>query len=152
MRCLGVLIAVLGVLAIVMPADVSQAAVGPKIVEGTVYDYQGDRLAMAHVSVTMFSGDVARTTLTVYTDETGWYRVTFGPSDWDVGNSIVVVVTVGNSQQVEQVLADESPLQIIDVHFLYAIPEFGIIGGVIAGIVVGILALILLRKRHHRAQ
>jgi hypothetical protein len=129
----------------------ASAATGPKQVRGYVRDVDGRLIQGIPVVINIrwASDDTVRSTLTDTSDVNGYFSVTFGPSDWDIGDRIQVVATHGANQESSSVVADGFPFQECDVTFPYAIPEFGsIVGFAIAGaLIAAVAAVFLVSKR-----
>lgn len=129
----------------------ADAATGPKQVRGYVRDVDGKFIEDIPITfnVRWASDDTVRSTLTDTSDETGYYSVTFGPSDWDIGDRIQVIATHGGNQESNSTTANSVAFQWCNVTFPYAIPEFGsMVGFVIAGgLVAAVAAVFLVSKR-----
>jgi hypothetical protein len=126
------------------------SAVGTKTIVGTVYDESGNPLAGATVTVTMKSGETVHG---VHSDDPtlsdGYYLITFGETEWAVGDDIVVVaVKAGNGgEATSNSVADDFDFQIVDVSFQTAIPQFsGLVGAFAAAGLVGAIAVVAVRK------
>lgn len=131
-----------------------QAATGPKAVKGYVRDVDGNFINDIPITVNIrrASDNTVRATLTDTSkyvevdgeDWNGYYGVTFGPSDWDVGDTIEVIAT-HSSQESNSTVATIVPFQWVNVTFPYAIPEFGsIIGFAVAGGLIAAVAVVFL--------
>lgn len=131
----------------IAPAIVSGAS-GPKQVRGYVWDSAGRDVEGADVTVNIRDPDI-RATLSDTTDATGYYSVTFGPSDWDIGDTIEVIATYLSNQETNSTSANSNPFQWVNVTYTFEIPEFGsIVGFLVAGSLLGIVATVfLVRKR-----
>lgn len=124
-----------------------EAATGPKQVRGYVRDVDGrfiDGIPIT-INIRWASDNTVRATLTDTSDVDGYYSQTFGPSDWDIGDTIEVIATNGGDQESNTTLATVLPMQYCNVTFPYAIPEFGsIIGFVVAGGLIAVVAVAFL--------
>jgi len=120
--------------------QLTQAAAGPLVVDGHVYDQTMTAVSGATVVVAVTNGATLRGTQTTTTDSVGFYTVTIDPNQWDVGNTLTVVATklpdVGEASK-----TIDSDFQTVDVMFGAVIPEFG--PGMMAG-VAGLTALIVI--------
>jgi len=123
------------------------AATGPKVVTGLVYTSGGSTPAIgATVIATVWDGSTFRASQSETTDSSGFYSITFGPSDWDVGNNIVVGATLGSDVGGGEVIADDSYSQTVNISLGTVVSEFGAPAVLLAaGIVAG--ALVVGRKR-----
>lgn len=124
-----------------------------KVVRGYVRDTDGRPMESVSVTVNirLASDDSIRTTLTELTDETGFYSLTFGPFDWDLGDRIEVIATHGSNQESESVVANSDVIQYVDITFPYAIPEFGsVVGFVIAGGLIAAVAMVFLVSKRKK--
>ena len=112
--------------AMLLISGTAEPATGPKQVRGYVYDSLGTPIENANVTVQIRIGESVRSTLYCdATDETGYYVVDFGPSDWDIGNTIFVNATFGGEYNTNSVIANDFPFQNLDVTLGIVIPEFG---------------------------
>jgi hypothetical protein len=103
----------------------SMAAVGPLAVDGIIYSSGGIPVVGATVVVSIFDGLTFRAASLPFTsDSNGFYAVSFGGSEWDIGNRIVVVATHGSDIGQNETVADFD-FQTIDVHLGTVIPELG---------------------------
>lgn len=131
-------------------SDVAYAADGPKQVRGIVWDAVYNELEGADVIVTIRDPSI-RATLSDITDANGYYSVTFGPSDWDIGNTIEVNATYDSNQETNSTSAIDSPSQWVNVTIAgFVIPEFGDIGMLIA--VIGLLTMFMAVAWRRRSQ
>lgn len=131
----------------------ASAASGPKQVRGYVRDVDGRLIEDIPITINIrwASDDTVRSTLTDTSDGTGYFSVTFGPSDWDIGDRIQVIATHGGNQESNSTTADSLPFQYCNVTFPYAIPEFGsIIGFVIAGGLIAAVAVVFLVSKRKK--
>ena len=124
-----------------------EAATGPKQVRGYVRDVDGrfiDEIPIT-INIRRASDNTVRATLTDTSDVGGYYSQTFGPSDWDIGDTIEVIATNGGDQESNTTLATALPMQWCNVTFPYAIPEFGsIVGFLVAGGLIAAVAVVFL--------
>jgi LPXTG-motif cell wall-anchored protein len=138
-------------LAMLISASSASAETFPKIVDGHVYDSVGTPLENAYVTVKILraSDNTTRATLNDWTDEAGFYTVTFDGVYWDVGDTIQVIAEYNSDQRSNSTLADGAPVQTIDVKFPYEIPEFGAYWTTLLGLAGAgaIGAVFLVRKR-----
>jgi hypothetical protein len=126
------------------------AASWPKDVSGYVYDDSDDLVVGADIDVEIWNGGTLRYTypLDVTTDDEGFYAVSIGSENWDVGNTIRVNATEGSFRGTNSTVADSGPAQTIDVHFTEVIPEFGSV----LVVVVSMVALIVLMSARKKSQ
>jgi len=122
-------------------------AIGPRVIAGYVYMPGGSTPAVgATVIATIWNGTSLRATIPTTSDSTGFYTVTFAPTDWDVGNLIVVGATLGLDFGEANAIADSSPLQYIDVTLGgAAIPELGVPAALMVS-AVGMIVIIACRR------
>lgn len=131
----------------------ASAATGPKQVRGYVRDVDGRLIQGISVTINVrwASDDTVRSTLTDTSDETGYFSVSFGPSNWDIGDRIQVIGTHQSNQQSNSTTADDLPFQWCNVTFPYAIPEFGsVIGFAIAGGLIAAVAVVFLVSKRKK--
>jgi len=121
------------------------AATGPLIVDGTIYSSTGTKVPGASVNVSISNGATLRSWQTTSSDVNGFYTVTFGNSDWDVGNTITVSAVKGLSSGQNSTTAVDTVEMTIDVHFGAVIPEFG--GPALALVLAGVAVPIVLLAR-----
>jgi len=150
----AVSVCALSVLFAVVFCGGSASASGFKVVQGHVYDEDGNLLTGINVKVEMINQTTHLPTATDYstTESDGMYGVTFDLfSVWETGDTIRVTATYNSVDQVNETTANSGPSQVVDVHFPTAIPQFGSMLGfaVAAGVVcvVGIGFLTFSRKR-----
>lgn len=122
------------------------AAIGPKIVSGHVYLSGGTTPAVgAMVVATSWDGLSLRgASLPDTTDSSGFYSVTLGPSDWDVGNLVVVAATLDSAVGEGNVVADDAFEQSVNLVMGTEVPEFG---APFVLLVVGVVAVALVMGR-----
>lgn len=126
------------------------AGIGPKIVDGHVYDSSLAPVAGASVEVKIMSGPTVRETQTDTTDSLGFYTVSFDPNNWDVGDTITTTATKGADSGSASTTANDSVFQTLDATLGAAIPEFSQ-GGVV--LVVGsVIVLMLVGAGRRRAR
>jgi hypothetical protein len=137
-------------------SDDASAGDGLKIVRGYVWDKVGRTVEGADVTVNIrwASDDTIRSTLTEATNSDGFYSVSFGMSDWDIGDRIQTIATYNSIQDDNSTIATNSniwPIQFLNVTFAFEIPQFGsTLGLVIAGGAVGavaVVSLVVLRRQ-----
>jgi len=97
---------------------------GPKIISGHIYDSGGSPIAGAVVHVASKFGSTTYANLTQTSDGSGFYFVTFAPSDWEIGYTMEVYATYGSYSAINTITASAAPAQVVDVHFSVLIPEF----------------------------
>jgi hypothetical protein len=127
-----------------------------KVVQGHVY--QGDTshpVEGASVVVKILYSDrneryVFPTTLT--TNSAGFYTCTISASNWDLTNIIQVTATKAPDQKTSELtitkLAQQQPIETIDVIFDYAIPQFASAAGALfAACLVGVVAVVFIRRK-----
>lgn len=120
-------------------SDSGSAATGPKQVRGFVWDMHWNPVQGANVTVESVKGAVVIKTLYVdATDSNGYYTVSFGPSDWDVGNTLRVTARYDVYSTVNSTGAADSPYQWVNASLSFAIPEFG--SGITAGLTIASFA------------
>jgi len=136
-------------------SDDASAGDGLKIVRGYVWDKVGRTVEGADVTVNIrwASDDTVRSTLTEATNSDGQYSLTFGMSDWDIGDRIQTIATYNSAQEDNSTIATSSnvwPIQYLNVTFAFEIPQFGsTLGLVIAGGAIGavaVVSLVVLRR------
>ena len=117
----------LAIVTMLQSAAPASAALFPKVVDGLVFDSVGTPLENAYVTVKILraSDNTTRATQNYWTDETGFYTVTFDGAYWDEGDTIQVIAEFNSAQRSNSTLADSGPWQTIDVEYPYEIPEFG---------------------------
>jgi hypothetical protein len=144
---------VLSILAVALLGSMSaMAGLGPKVVQGYVYDNAGNKLGGATVTVVVMNSTthLVRDTQTDTTGSDGYYMVSFDPNKWDIGDTIRARATSGSVQSdANQTIANESGAQDLDVHFKTAIPQFGSVLGfcVAAGLVCAVGLAFVSRRR-----
>jgi hypothetical protein len=117
-----------------------------KVISGHVYDSASTPIAGATVHVASISGSTVVRNLTTTSDGSGFYTVTFGQLEWDIGNTIEAYATYGSYSAINTTTANAAPAQVVDVHFSVLIPEFTNLS-VVAVMTVAILLMgIRLRK------
>lgn len=124
----------------------AQAASGPKVVRGYIRDNEGTVLQNADVTINILYPDTSlRSTLSDTSDSSGFYSVTFGNSDWDIGNTIQVIATYSSNQERNSTLANANPVQYVNVTYPYVIDEFGsALGLIMAGGAIAAVAAVFL--------
>jgi len=105
----------------------STAAEGPKAVDGTVFDSSLNIVVGASVTVQVYidSSMIVRSTQSTTTDSLGFYTVTFGNTEWEIGDTIKVTATKGADSGTNSVVADSGFQQTLNITFGSVIPEFG---------------------------
>jgi len=140
----------ISIIALIVVSSNASAASGPKVVRGYVWDSVGRTVEDADVTVNIryAAGDAVRSTLSDTTDSSGFYSVTFGPSDWDIGDRIEVIATYNAAQESNSTTAIDSPLQYVNVTYSFEIPEFGSMVGFLASAgIIGIVGWVAIRKK-----
>jgi len=117
-----------------------------KVISGHVYDSANTPIVGVAVHVASISGSTVVRNLTTTSDGSGFYTVTFGLPEWDIGNTIEVYATYGSYSAINTTTADAGPTQVVDVHFSVSIPEFTSLSFVAGMTVVVSLIGIRLRK------
>jgi hypothetical protein len=146
---------VLSILAVALLGSMSaMAGLGPKIVQGYVYDNAGYKLGGATVTVEIIAQGTStvRDTQTDTTGSEGYYMVTFQPDKWDIGDTIKAKATSGSVQsESNETIASANEYQSLDIHFTTAIPQFGsVLGfGVAAALVCAVGLAFVSRRRKH---
>lgn len=145
--CAGIFVAV----AIVAPSAQKPASIEaafPLVARGHVWDVGGAPIPGAEVEVSVKEDDEVRATYTDTTNATGGYSVTFSHEVWDAGNTILVVVEFGGDSVENSTVANEDPVQYVNVTMTIAIPEFSDLGGIasVAGI-MGIFMMVFFARR-----
>jgi len=132
----------------IAPAIVSGAS-GPKQVRGYIWDNTGRDLEGADVTVNIRYPDTSlRSTLSDTSDANGYYSVTFGPSDWDIGNTIEVISTYDSNQETNSTSANANPFQWVNITYPFGIPEFGsTLGILVAGGFLGAVSIAMLSRK-----
>lgn len=117
---------------------VTLAETGPKIISGHVYDSLGQPVQGALVTVT-----IATYSHSFTSGSTGYYMVTFLPSEWTRGDTIEVTATYESLIQTNTTTADLSGMQTVDINFLEEIPEVG----QIIGLAIAVPAFVLFVRK-----
>ena len=118
---------------------------GPLDVYGFVTDSAGRPIPDAAVVVTVQPSGAFRTCSTA---SDGSYQVSFLTSDWEVGNTVEVVVTYNAVQVSDSAVADDLGLINLDLQFSFEIPEFGsIFGSLVAIAAVAVVVGLFVWKR-----
>lgn len=129
----------------------ARAATGPKTVHGYITDQNGYPIEGANATVNIRdSGNNVRSTLWYdASDPDGYYVVTFGPSDWDIGNTIETIATYGGDSSSNTSIAIDYPVQYINVTIAILIPEFGLFGSfsVLVMSMVMVAAFMIARRK-----
>ena len=140
-------LAVLTVLGFVL-TNSSQTALsgaGPYDVVGYITDNTGSPVNGADVAVTI---DETSTTLHCTTGSDGFYTVTFQDAEWNDGDHITVVATMGGQEIGYGVVVESVGYTQIDVQFGFEIPEFGsVAGSMVAIAAVAVVAALFIWKR-----
>jgi len=104
------------------PAAVAGTTI--KVVFGHVNDSLLNPVPGAGVTVTAKIDSTVHKISTTTTDNSGFYTVTFGLSDWFVNDIIQVDVTYDSLSATNSTVANANSSQTVDVQFAEAIPEF----------------------------
>jgi hypothetical protein len=150
--CAAVLVAV----AIMAPSTQRPShieAVFPLTVRGHVWDTVGVPVAGADVEVSMKRPDTSvRSSYTTATNSTGAYSIAFAPAEWEVDDTIFVVAEFGADTVENSTIAEDCPIQYVNVTMTIAIPEFSDIGKIVsmAGI-LGIFMMVFFARRRKTA-
>ena len=129
--CVIALSVILAMSAITVLPDRTAAGDGLKIVRGNVWDDSWNAVPGADVTVNIMYASTTsiRATQVDVTNETGVYSVTFGMTDWDVGDTIETTASIASYQNSNTTTATSSniePIQYVNVTLTgYVIPEFG---------------------------
>lgn len=149
--------AVLILAAVLGSSGQSSAGDGTKVVRGWVWDSAYRNVTDASVVVTIWDDPTKTTQRASRSDSTdvdGFYSVWFGPSDWYVGDYIEVSFTFEGKQGLNNTTAVSSlpsPIQYVNMTYLFEIPEFGsVIGFIVAGGAIGVVALVALFATQRR--
>lgn len=135
-------------------SDDVAAAPGQTRVQGNVSDQYGDPAIDADVVVVFLNKDTGQPRAKTWsgtTDGTGYYETTvWGPSDWEVGDTVQVTVTYDSlPPEVEELVSTWLPVQTVDVSFQTAIPQLGgLFGSLIALGAVAVVAVVFVRKKN----
>jgi phosphatidate phosphatase APP1 len=105
-------------------SPVAVAAATIKVVFGHVNDSLQASVPGVGVTVTAKIDSTVHKILTTTTDNSGFYTVTFGASDWFVNDIIQVDVTYDSLSATNSTVANALPSQSVDVQFAEVIPEF----------------------------
>lgn len=125
--------------------------VGPLVVRGTVYDVVDTPIPDCPIVVNLYDKNMALIqTLNDVTDETGYYSVTFGVNQWEIGGMVYVIAQIDGQAQAHTVIGCNDPVITIDLQFNFAIPEFGSgIGGIlIAVFTIGMIVMWFMRPKN----
>ncbi len=140
-------LALLVIMTIYPASDRSNAGTGPKTIRGYVYDFIGNPLSGASVTVL----DVTSSKSLTYdpTEPDGFYTVTFGFSDWNEGDTIQVTASYSGHPDVNSTTADAGPFQYVNVTIeSVTIPEFGdFLHSPITFVSIGMIALFVIVRR-----
>ena len=129
-----------------VPATVTANATHTKDVNGHVTDGGGTPLPGAAVSVTI-DGNIKTAT----TDGAGFCAVQFKNNQWTVGSNIHVQATYNSQVATNDIAADNSYVQEVNVKYAFAIPEFGgYLGMLLAGGFVAAISLVLLTDNRRK--
>ena len=126
--------------------------VGPLIVRGTVYDVNSVPIPDCPILVKLFDKNMILTqTLTDVTDSIGYYSVTFGVNEWEVGGMITVIAQIDGQAEAHSVIGGCDPIITIDLQFNFAIPEFGGVGGILmAMFAIGMIVMWFMRPKEYK--
>jgi len=135
------------VLAVAVPGD-SAAASHVIVVEGHVYDSEGNLVEGIPITINMKDGETTLSTHSTTSDGGGEYNYLFEAAEWEVGCTVQIIATGPAGQAVNSTTAPDEMSVDLDVHFSYEIPEFGFDAGVlVAGGAVGLIAVAMLVPR-----
>lgn len=124
------------------------AGPGPKIVRGYVYDLVGNPVAGANVTVV--DRNSSATQWYDASDADGFYTVTFGAFDWDLGHIFDVTAKYLTDQATNSSgYAGPEPIEYVNVTIgSLTIPEFGaLLGSPLAFVSLGMIALFIVIRR-----
>jgi len=129
-------------------AGASILGIGPKAVYGYVHFSDGvTPVESAIVTATVLDGTTIVATLFASTDSSGFYTVTFAPSDWNVDNLIIVGAIAGSGAGEGNLIADDSAAQAINITLDITVPEFELPLVSVVGMVVVMFTLVGRRVR-----
>jgi hypothetical protein len=140
---------VVSIVAVVFLAQSTSAALWPKNVRGTVWDNTGTPIANLPITINILKqSDLSiRATYTATTNLDGFYSKSVLAADWDIGDTIQILVTLRGDQGSNSSVANANPVQYVNVTFPYEIPDFGpglmgifASGAAIMGVGVALLA------------
>jgi len=123
------------------------APIGPLIVDGTVYSSAGSVVNGATVVVTIYNGTTYRGVQSTTSDPSGFYTVTFGNSEWDIGYTVFVAATKGSDSGLNSTVVSFD-FETIDVKLGTVIPELG--GPAMTALTVsaiGMMVVVYARRR-----
>jgi len=122
-------------------SQTATAEIGPKIVQGYIKDVNGNPIQCPVVVTLETTGQ------NTMSDLTGFYRVTFAPEEWSIGDNINVTAQLEGRQLWVNSKCTDGPIDVVNVQDEYEIPEFGPWGFVIAAIVLFVVAIWLLMRK-----
>jgi len=130
-----------------LPGKVSANA-GPFILDGTVTDDVGRKIAGVPIVAVMRDGATVVDTQSGTTDDGGFYTITLGTDKWQPGFTVTATATWNSVQVSDTVTVGADPFATIDLQFPFEIPQFGSLLGfvVAAGLVGAVAAVFLVRK------
>jgi len=140
----------ISIIALIVIASNASAASGPKVVRGYILDSVGRTVEGADVTVNIINASTKEvvSTLSETTNATGFYSVTFGPSDWEIGDDIEVIATYNAAQESNSTTATDYPVQYVNVTYAFEIPEFGSMVGFLASAgIIGIVGWAAIKKK-----
>jgi len=122
-------------------------------VSGYVRDSAGRPMADVPVVVVSKNGETIMDTQYFNTDSEGFYSVTIGDRQWDIGWTVTSTATANGEQaSVTVTVTEEMEFGVtIDLQFEFEIPQFGTtLGFLAAAAIVAIVAVFLLPKRRNK--
>jgi hypothetical protein len=136
-----------------MVSNSASAATGPKQVKGYIWDNAGRLVEGADVTINMLAqSDLSiRASYSETTPSDGYYSVSFGMSEWDIGDTIQVIATFNGNQEPNSTAATSTFSQWVNVSFDFEIPEFGgYLGLLIAGGAIGVVGIAVVSMKRRR--
>jgi len=153
-KALTVIIAVVAVATIIIGGILATSSpvsggIAPKNIRGYVKDNIGNPLEGANVTVNITRGPI---TYTMYddTNATGFYSVTFTPSEWEEGDFINVTAKYDSNRKNESTVADLIPFQFVNITFGFVIPEFS--GPALVGALLGVIIIFAVFRRQNSSE
>jgi hypothetical protein len=92
---LTIIVAALLAASMLSTPNASAAPIAPMDVKGYIYDESYDLVVGADVTVTTKDGDTVMASYPTTSDPEGYYKITFGMSEYDFGCTIEVTATDG---------------------------------------------------------
>ncbi|MBE0517768.1 MAG: hypothetical protein IH630_00900 [Thermoplasmata archaeon] len=132
--------------------NASSASLAPMDVKGYIYDGSYGLIVGADVTVTTKDGETIIAIYDTTSDPDGYYKITFGPSEYNYGCTIEVTATDGIDTNTNWTVAADSALwNYVNVTLADEIPEFGGVYGLsMVFAVSGIMAIFIVMGRKRR--